>query len=275
MHLIFVADATAEGVLASPRNVVVLDHHAEATVVESYVSVGDQSHFTNAVTELYIGEGARLKHYKIQRESIAAYHVGSSYAHQARGSHYESFSFATGCDLSRSNIATILDGEGAHATVNGLYMVDGEQTVDHQTFIEHAKESCTSHELYKGVLDGDSHAVFNGKVFVQPEAQKTDGKQSNNNLLLSPGARVDTKPQLEIFADDVKCTHGATVGRIDATAMFYLKSRGIGELTARKLLTYAFAAEVLEELTIDAVREQLESLAFSRFAVAAGEPVAA
>jgi Fe-S cluster assembly protein SufD len=153
--------------------------------------------------------------------------------------------------------------------VNGLYLVDRDQTVDHQTRIEHAKENCTSHELYKGVLDGDSHAVFNGQVYVRPEAQKTDGKQSNNNLLLSDGAHVDTKPQLEIFADDVKCTHGATIGRLDPTALFYLKSRGIGEATARKLLTYAFAAEVLEELTIEPVRTQLEALAFTRFA--AGE----
>ena len=231
IHLLFVADESAAGALVSPRNLIVLEHHAEATVVESYVSLGDAAYLTNAVTEVYVGEGARLRHYKIQRESTSANHVGSSYAHQDRDSHYEAFSFATGGDLSRTNFATILDGPGAHATLNGLYMSSGDQTVDHQTRIEHAKESCTSHEIYKGVLDGESHAVFNGKVFVRPEAQKTDGKQSNNNLLLSDRARVDTKPQLEIFADDVRCTHGATVGRLDSTAMFYLKSRGIGEET--------------------------------------------
>lgn len=268
IHIVFVTDSNADGVLVSPRNLIVLGHHAEATVVESYVSIGETSHFTNAVTEMYIGDGARLRHYKIQRESARAYHVASSYAHQGRGSNYEAFSFATGADLSRTNVATVLDGEGAHATLNGLYMVDGDQVVDHQTRIEHARESCTSHEIYKGVLDGDSHAVFNGQVFVRPEAQKTDGKQSNNNLLLSDGARVDTKPQLEIFADDVKCTHGATIGRLDPTALFYLKSRGIGEETSRKLLTYAFAAEVLEELTVEPVRTKLESLAFMRFAAA-------
>ena len=268
IHVIFAASGAAPDALVSPRNLIVLERHTRATVVVSYVGVGDAEYFTNDVTEVYVGEGAQLTHCKIQRESEHAHHVGSSYAHQAATSHYETFSFATGAALSRTNIATLLDGEGAHTTMNGLYLVDHEQVVDHQTRIEHVKESCTSHELYKGVLDGDSHAVFNGQVYVRPEAQKTDGKQSNNNLLLSDGAHVDTKPQLEIYADDVKCTHGATIGRIDPTALFYFKSRGIGEATARKLLTYAFAAEVLEELTIAPVRTQLESLAFARFSVA-------
>ncbi|HEY5087141.1 MAG TPA: Fe-S cluster assembly protein SufD [Gemmatimonadaceae bacterium] len=269
VHLMFVTDDGAEGALVSPRSVIALEHHAEATVVESYVSIGNASYLTNAVTEAYVGDGARLRHYKIQRESIHAYHVGSWYASQGRSCAYEAFSFAIGADLSRTNIATLLDGEGSHVSLDGLYLVNGDQTVDHQTSVVHAKESCTSHELYKGVLDGDSHAVFNGKVYVRPEAQKTDGKQSNNNLLLSEGARVDTKPQLEIYADDVKCTHGATIGPVDSTALFYLKSRGIGPSIALRLLTYAFAAEVLEELTIPAVRDELERLAFERFAVGA------
>jgi Fe-S cluster assembly protein SufD len=266
IHLVYITDDSAKETLMSPRNLVLVDRHAEVTIVESYVSLTDETYFTNAVTEAYIAPGARLRHYKVQRESVAGYHVSSSYAYQQADSVYESFSFATGSDLSRTNISTVLDGEGAHATVNGLYMVGGSQTVDHQTRIEHAKANCTSHELYKGVLDGTSHGVFNGKVYVRPEAQKTDGKQSNNNLLLSDRAHVDTKPQLEIFADDVKCTHGATVGRLDTMALFYLKSRGVSAATARKLLTYAFAAEVLEELTVAPVRERLESLAFARFA---------
>jgi Fe-S cluster assembly protein SufD len=267
VHLIFMSDDSAEGALISPRNVIAMEHHAEATVVESYVSLGNASYLTNAVTEVYVGDGARLRHYKIQRESLRAYHVGSWYANQGRDCTYEAFSFAVGADLSRTNTATLFDGEGSHVSLDGLYLVNGEQTVDHQTSVIHAKESCTSHELYKGVMDGESHAVFNGKVYVRPEAQKTDGKQSNNNLLLSEGARVDTKPQLEIYADDVKCTHGATVGPVDSTALFYLKSRGIGPEIALRLLTYAFAAEVLEELTIPAVRDELEKLAFERFAV--------
>jgi Fe-S cluster assembly protein SufD len=269
VHLLFVSDDSADGALVSPRNVIVMEHHAEATVMESYVSIGDAQYFTNAVSEVYVADGARLRHYKIQRESIRAYHVGSWYANQGSACAYEAFSFAIGADLSRTNIATLLDGEGSHVSLDGLYLVNGDQTVDHQTSVIHAKESCTSHELYKGVLDGESHAVFNGKVYVHPEAQKTDGKQSNNNLLLSAGAHVDTKPQLEIYADDVKCTHGATIGPVDSTALFYLKSRGIGPEIARRLLTYAFAAEVLEELTIPEVRDELERLAFERFAVGA------
>ena len=269
VHLLFVTDESAEGGLVSPRNVIALEHHAEATVMESYVSLGNASYLTNAVTEAYVGDGARLRHYKIQRESIRANHVGSWYANQGRSCTYEAFSFAIGANLSRTNIATLLNGEGSHVSLDGLYLVNGEQTVDHQTTVIHATENCTSHELYKGVLDGDSHAVFNGKVYVHPEAQKTDGKQSNNNLLLSKGARVDTKPQLEIYADDVKCTHGATIGPVDSTALFYLKSRGLGPSVAIRLLTYAFAAEVLEELTIPAVRDELERLAFERFAVGA------
>ncbi len=267
IHLIFVSDDAADGALVSPRNLIVMEHHAEATVVESYVSLGSANYLTNSMTEVYVADGARLRHYKIQRESIRAHHVGSWYATQGKDCAYEAFSFAIGADLSRTNIATLLDGEGSHVSLDGLYLVNGDQTVDHQTSVIHAKESCTSHELYKGVLDGDSHAVFNGKVYVRPEAQKTDGKQSNNNLILSEGARVDTKPQLEIYADDVKCTHGATIGPVDSTALFYLKSRGIGPEIALRLLTYAFAAEVLEELTIPAVRDELEKLAFERFAV--------
>jgi Fe-S cluster assembly protein SufD len=269
VHLLFVADDSAEGALISPRSVIALEHHAEATVMESYVSIGSANYFTNSVTEVRVGDGARLRHYKIQRESIRAYHVGSWYAEQGRSCAYEAFSFAIGAELSRTNIATLLDGEGSHVSLDGLYLVNGDQTVDHQTSVVHAKESCTSHELYKGVMDGESHAVFNGKVYVHPEAQKTDGKQSNANLLLSERAHVDTKPQLEIYADDVKCTHGATIGPVDSTALFYLKSRGIGPEIALRLLTYAFAAEVLEELTIPEVRDELERLAFERFAVGA------
>jgi Fe-S cluster assembly protein SufD len=162
-------------------------------------------------------------------------------------------------------VQTVLAGDGAETVMNGLYLVDGTQHVDHQTVIEHIAPNCPSHELYKGILDGRSHGVFNGKVYVHPEAQKTDGKQSNNNLLLSPEARVDTKPQLEIFADDVKCTHGATVGRLDETALFYLRSRGINRSNARKLLTYAFAADVLERLDLVELRDALESQVLVRF----------
>ena len=265
IHLLFVYDAMAAKGAAHPRNLIVSERNSNATVIESYVALGEAMYFTNAVTEIDVEDGATLSHIKIQRESPRAFHVGTVEATQGRNSHFVSFSFATGGALSRTNIYTRLDGEGCGSTLNGLYMVDGTQHVDHQTRIEHAQPNCFSREVYKGILDGASHGVFNGKVYVHPIAQKTDGKQSNNNLLLSERARIDTKPQLEIFADDVKCTHGATVGRLDETALFYMKSRGINADTARKLLTYAFAAEVLESIEVEAVRDTLEDLTLKRF----------
>ena len=262
IHLLFVSDG--EGV-SHPRNLIVAGRHSQAVFVESYVSLRDGEYFTNAVTELVLGDGSHIDHYKIQRESETAFHVGTLQAREARDSQLHSFSFATGGSLARTNIYTSLEGDGATCTLNGLYLTDGTQHVDNQTSIEHIAPNCPSHEVYKGVLDGRSHGVFNGKVYVHPEAQKTDGKQSNNNLLLSPTARVDTKPQLEIFADDVKCTHGATVGRLDEVAMFYLNSRGIGRDTARTLLTYAFAADVLEMIELEPLRRELERMVLARF----------
>jgi Fe-S cluster assembly protein SufD len=270
IHLIFVSDANAAKSVTHPRNLIVAGRNAKATVIESYVSLGDAGYFTNAVTEAVVEDGATLTHYKIQRESQRAYHVGTVDVRQGRDSHFISFSFATGAALSRTNIYTVLDGPGCGATLHGLYMGSGEQHVDHQTRIEHAQPNCFSREVYKGILDGASHGVFNGKVYVHPIAQQTDGKQSNNNLLLSDKARVDTKPQLEIFADDVKCTHGATVGRIDEQALFYMKSRGVNRELATQLLTYAFAADVLEELEVEEVKEELERITLSRFTRAEG-----
>ncbi|HMG70166.1 MAG TPA: Fe-S cluster assembly protein SufD, partial [Gemmatimonadaceae bacterium] len=263
IHVVFVSDGDS---VSHPRNLIVAGRHSRATVIESYVSLRDSGYFTNAVTEISLGEGAHLDHYKLQRESESAFHVGTVQTRQERNSQLHSFSFAVGGSLARTNIYTSLDGDAATCTLNGLYLTDGAQHIDNQTSIEHIAPNCPSHELYKGVLDGRSHGVFNGKVYVHPEAQKTDGKQSNNNLLLSPTARVDTKPQLEIFADDVKCTHGATVGRLDDMAMFYLNSRGIGPETARMLLTYAFAADVLETIELEPLKKQLERMVLARFA---------
>jgi Fe-S cluster assembly protein SufD len=265
IHLLFVTDAVAAKSMMHPRNLIVVGRHAKATVIESYVSLSDAVYFTNAVTEVSVADGATLHHYKMQREGARAFHVGTIDTKQARDSHYISFSFATGGLLTRTNIYTSLDGAGCGATLNGLYMLDGEQHCDHQTMIEHAQPNCFSRELYKGVLDGQSHGVFNGKVYVDPIAQKTDGKQTNNTLLLSDKAQIDTKPQLEIFADDVKCTHGATVGRLDEQALFYMKSRGVGRELARRLLTYAFAADVLETIEQQSVREELERMTLRRF----------
>jgi Fe-S cluster assembly protein SufD len=274
VHLLFITDAHAARNVVHPRNLILADRGSNATVVESYVSLTDAGHFTNAVTEVSVGDGATLSHYKVQREGLRAFHVGTIEAVQGRDSHYQSFSFATGASLSRTNIYSRLAGAGCGATLNGLYMLDGEQHGDHQTRIEHVEPNCFSRELYKGVLDGRSHGVFNGKVYVHPEAQKTDGKQTNNTLLLSPEAQVDTKPQLEIFADDVKCTHGATVGKLDEQALFYMKSRGVASEAARRLLIYAFAADVLETIEQQQVRVWLERVTLERF-VSAEELAAA
>ena len=264
IDLVFVSTENADSV-SHVRNLIVAGRNCRATIVESYVSTGEAAYFTNAVTEVLLNEGARVNHYKLQSEDMSAFHIGTTQARQSRSSYYESFSFATGADLSRTNVYTVLEGDGAECVLNGLYLADGTQHMDHQTYVEHIAPNCPSHELYKGILDGRSHGVFNGKVYVHPEAQKTDGKQSNNNLLLSDHARVDTKPQLEIFADDVKCTHGATVGRLDETALFYLQSRGLGKAVARKLLTYAFAADVLERLSLKPLKEALEARVLERF----------
>jgi Fe-S cluster assembly protein SufD len=266
IHILYYYDGAAAGGVDHPRTLIVVERNARATVIEQYVGADDTAYFTNAVTEIAVADGATLNHHKLQREGDRAVHVGTIDVRQGRDSHYNSFSFAIGADLSRTNIYTLLGGEGCGCTLNGLYMFDRKQHGDHQTRIEHAEPNCFSREIYKGILDDESHGVFNGKVYVHPVAQKTDGKQTNNTLLLSERAKIDTKPQLEIFADDVKCTHGATIGRIDETALYYMKSRGISHETARKLLTYAFAAEVLETIELEPLRDGLERLTLERYA---------
>lgn len=266
IHILYLYDRAAAGGMDHPRTLLVVERNAKATVIEQYAGAHDAEYFTNAVTEVVVADGATLNHYKLQREGERANHIGTIDVRQGRDSHYNSFSFAAGAELSRTNIYTLLGGEGCGCTLNGLYLFDDSQHGDHQTRIEHAEPNCFSREIYKGILDGESHGVFNGKVYVHPVAQKTDGKQTNNTLLLSERAKIDTKPQLEIFADDVKCTHGATVGRIDELALYYMKSRGIAHETARKLLTYAFAAEVLETIELEPLRDGLERLTLERYA---------
>ncbi|MEP6834789.1 MAG: Fe-S cluster assembly protein SufD [Gemmatimonas sp.] len=275
VHVIHVSSANANEVLSQPRHLIVVEPHAKASVVESFVALGDATNFTNSVTEVIVEDGATLTHLRIQLESSKATHIGTVEARQGRDSHFISFSLIAGSALSRTNIYTVLNGEGCGTTLNGLYLLDGTQHGDTQTRVEHVAPRCFSRELYKGLLDGSSHGVFNGKVYVHPEAQKTDGKQTNQTLLLSDKAKIDTKPQLEIFADDVKCTHGATVGRIDEAALFYLKSRGVGATVARQLLMYAFAADVLESIEVEAVRDELERMTLARYtgAPAASTPV--
>jgi Fe-S cluster assembly protein SufD len=264
LHLIFVSLPNGQPSVTHPRVLIVAEPSSQLTVLETFVGAPETAYFTNAVTEIEVGDNAMVEHLRLQRESERAFHIGTVEARQGRDSRFRSFSLAIGSALARANIYSIMNGPGSDCTMNGLYLLHGSQHVDHQTRIEHAQPNCTSREIYKGVMDGTSHGVFNGKVFVRPEAQKTDGKQTNNNVLLSDGAKVDTKPQLEIFADDVKCTHGATVGRLDDLAVFYLASRGIPRALGRKLLTYGFAADVLATIPEEMIRQPLERLVFDR-----------
>jgi Fe-S cluster assembly protein SufD len=267
VHLLFVTTADSAGAGIHPRNLIAVGRGARASVVESYVTVAPgQTYWANPVTEVAAAAGSWLEHTRIQRESELAYHVGLTHVDQARDSHYRSFTMAMGAALARHNLHVRLNDENVETLMYGLYLTRGEQVADNHTAIYHDQPNCRSWEVYKGVLDGRSRAVFNGKVFVKPEAQKTDAKQTNRNLLLSDGAKVDTKPQLEIFADDVRCTHGATVGRLDDLALFYARSRGIPALAAERLLTYAFAAEVIEEVALEPVRLELERLVRERLA---------
>jgi Fe-S cluster assembly protein SufD len=265
VHLMFVTTEEAAGCVTYPRNLIVVERGARASVIESYVTLaGGVSYWTNAVTEVVAGANSWVEHTRIQRESERAYHVALTHVEQQRDSHYRSFSLAMGGAVARHNLHAHLDGENVETLMYGLYLTRGEQVVDNHTAIHHNQPNCRSWEVYKGVLDGRSRAVFNGKVFVKPVAQKTDAKQTNRNLLLSDGAKVDTKPQLEIFADDVKCTHGATVGRLDDVALFYARSRGVPADKAQLLLTYAFAAEVTSEVVLEPVRDELDRLVRER-----------
>jgi Fe-S cluster assembly protein SufD len=234
--------------------------------VETYVGVGDQPYFTNAVTEIFAGDNAVVDHYKVQEESTQAFHVASLHVHMERSAAFSSHSFALGGRLVRNDVFTILDGEGAECTLNGLYLADGDRLVDNHTTIDHAKPHCPSHEVYKGILGGRARAVFNGKIIVRPDAQKTDAKQTNRALLLTDDAQINTKPQLEIFADDVKCTHGAAIGQLDEDAIFYLQTRGLTFTEARDLLIHAFAGEILERVRIERLRQALEAELYAQLA---------
>ncbi|HEY6232210.1 MAG TPA: Fe-S cluster assembly protein SufD [Pyrinomonadaceae bacterium] len=256
------ASKTSQAVF--PRVLVIAEENSNATLIESYASSGDSQYFTNAVVEIVLGDGARLEHYKIQRESTEAFHVATTVAGLGPNSTYDTTTITFGAQLSRHDVHVTMDHEGAECWVDGLYLVTGAQHTDTHSVIDHRKPHCTSHQLYKGILDGKSRAVFNGKVFVRHDAQKTDAMQTNKNLLLSNEARVDTKPQLEILADDVKCAHGAAVGQIEPDELFYLETRGIHTDLARNLLTYGFAEEVIGKIKIDSIRNQLDEAVLTR-----------
>jgi Fe-S cluster assembly protein SufD len=264
LHLLFVAGDADSPPLVNPRVVVVAGRDSSATIIEGYESARESAYFTNAVAEVFVGEGARVTHYKVQRESEEAYHVATTAAEIGRGGVYDLTTVTLGARLSRHGINVRMAHEGAECWVDGLYLVGASQHADTHSSIDHAAPRCTSHQLYKGILDGDARAVFNGKVFVRPGAQGTDARQTNKNLLLSPDARVDTKPQLEIYADDVKCSHGATVGQLEEEELFYLKSRGLHDDLARNLLTYGFAEELVEKIRIESIKRQLDEAILNR-----------
>lgn len=255
IHLLFIA--SREDVVSHPRILLIAEAGSRAAVIESYASLSDGCYFTNALTEIALMEEAEVDHYKLQEESTKAFHVATLQVRQGRASRFASHSISFGGQLARNDINVALDAEGARCLLNGLFMASGRQHVDYHTRIDHAKALGTSEEIYRGILDGRARGVFNGRVKVHPDAQKTDAHQSNNNLLLSRDAEIDTKPELEIYADDVKCSHGATVGQLDEQTLFYMRSRGIGEAQARGLLTYGFAREILERVDLTPLRDKL------------------
>jgi Fe-S cluster assembly protein SufD len=259
IHVLFLSTPAQDPAAAHPRVLVVLEAGASATLVESYSSVGDGVYFNNAVTEVVAGPDARLDHYKLQQESKQAYHVASMQVQLARGADFVSHSASTGGRITRNDLNVTLAGEHAQATLNGLVLITGEQHVDNHTMLDHAVPNCPSHELYKHVLDGKSTGVFKGKILVRRDAQKTDAKQTSKTLLLSDDAVMNSQPALEIYADDVKCTHGSTIGPVDEEQVFYLRSRGVGHDAARHLMTYAFAADVTRRIKVEAVRRRLEN----------------
>jgi Fe-S cluster assembly protein SufD len=264
INIIHLGKTGGEPFACFPRFLMVAEESSQATVVEQYGTIGEGAYFTCPVTEVVVGPNSSIDHYKLQRESTDAFHVATFQLLQDRDSNFSSHSISWGGGLVRNDVNAVLDGEGCESTLNGLYMVEGTQLVDNHMRVEHAKAHCDSHELFKGILEGHARAVFNGRIYVHKGAQKTDAKQTNRNLLLSKNAVANSNPQLEIFADDVKCTHGSTVGQLDDLAVFYLRSRGIGEEAARSLLTYAFAADIVERIKVPAVRRDLEEFLFRR-----------
>ena len=255
VHLLFIA--TQKDVVSYPRTLVLADNGCEVTVIEDYVSLQDESYFTNAVTEFVLADNARVHHIRVQREGAKAFHIAHCAAILSRSSNYQSVSIAMGARISRYNL-NIKMAEGAECSADGLALISNRQLADTHTCIDHAQPHGTSRQLHKCIVGGGAHAVFNGKIMVRHGAIKTDSEQSNRTLLLTDKAHVDTKPQLEIFNDDVKCTHGATIGQLDNEEVFYLRSRGVSEEQARNMLTYAFGAEVIERIPVDSLKRSLE-----------------
>jgi Fe-S cluster assembly protein SufD len=267
LQVMFVTTARAGGhpAVHHPRFLLVVGANSQVRIVETYVGTPGV-YFANGLTEVFVGENAVVDHYKVQEESRDAFHIGSMHVHALRSASFSSHSFTLGGKIVRNDVVSILDGDGAECTLNGLYLADGDRLVDNHTTIDHAKPHCPSHEIYKGILGGRARAVFNGKIIVRKDAQKTDAKQTNRALLLSDSASINTKPQLEIFADDVKCTHGAAIGQLDDDALFYLQARGLTLSEARDMLIHAFAGEILDRVRIAPLKSALEDELYTQLA---------
>ncbi len=265
IHVIFYTDSGNEKILTQPRNLFVAEKSSQVTIIEHYFGNEDQIYFTNAVTEIVAEENAIVDHIKLQEESKKAFHIARMEVDQEKNSNFSSHLISTGADLTRNEFNAKFNDVGGECTLNGLYMIDGTQLFDAHTLMDHAKPHCNSHEHYKGILDDKSRGVFNGKIIVRQDAQKTNAFQENNSILLSDEALVNTKPQLEIFADDVKCSHGATIGQMDDDAKFYLKSRGIGEEASKGILLHAFASDVITSIKIESIRNYIEKIITEKF----------
>ena len=266
VHLLYITDKCDSPTMTNHRNLIVIGDNCEANIIEHYVSLDDSVYFSNVVTELVVGENSTVGHYMIECESRKAFNVSTLRVEQSRSSNIRSHSVLLGGALVRNNVHPVLAGEGCDSLINGLFMPTGRQHMDNYMVVEHASPHCESRQFYNGVLDGRSRGVFHGRIIVHKDAQKTDAKQTNRNLLLSDNAQIDTKPQLEIYADDVKCTHGATIGQMDENAVFYLRSRGIGEETARDILLSTFTSGTLENMQLEEIRDYCEGLVAEWFA---------
>jgi Fe-S cluster assembly protein SufD len=264
IQIVYICSASETGATVSPRNLIIAEANSRVTIVESYITTTDAAYFTNAVTEIFAGDNAFVEHLKFQDEAQAAFHIAAIHGEFGRASNVNIHSFAVGAKLSRNSIRTKLAGEGLECVLNGLYLTRGEQLADHHMVVEHAQANCASHEYFNGILDDKSKGVFHGRILVQQIAQKTDAKQTNKNLLLSDEATADTKPQLEIYADDVKCTHGATIGQLNDESIFYLRSRGISTNMARQMLIHAFAGEIINRVKCETAREELDKVIWDR-----------
>ena len=273
IHLLFISTAGASPAMTHPRNMVVVEDEGQASIVEDYVSYGgEMPAFSNAVTELVAGGSANVTHTMIEREHLQTYNFSTLRIQQARSANVHSHSLLLGGALVRNNVHPVLAGEGGECLINGLFIGGGRQHLDNYMLVEHASPHCASRQFYNGILDDHSHGVFHGRIIVHKDAQKTDAKQTNRNLLLADDAQIDTKPQLEIYADDVKCTHGATIGQIEENALFYLRSRGIDEVAARGLLLEAFAGECIERMKPGVARDFSEAIVAQCLAGIASTP---